>query len=262
MAVGNFQTYEETHMSSLAHLGNLSIDNIGIRMDAQGRYCLNDLHKASGGEQKNQPRYWLENKQTQELVQVLTDSGIPLSPENEPINVIRGGSNQGTYVVKELVYSYAMWISPAFNLKVIRTFDRIISYKNNLGHASEQCVAMAHAFGFIGNQALLSADKAVRRLTGYSPLELMGSTHLTSSIDQVTYTPTQIGLLLTPKQSAHKINIKLQELGYQVKRFDSWVPTERGKAHSEVLDTGKQHSDGTPVKQLKWKGSILEFLAK
>lgn len=73
-------------MSSLAHLGNLSIDNIGIRMDAQGRYCLNDLHKASGGEQKNQPRYWLENKQTQELVQILTDSGIPPSPENKPIN--------------------------------------------------------------------------------------------------------------------------------------------------------------------------------
>lgn len=103
----------------------IEIDGIQIRQDQYGRYCLNDLHKASGGEQKNQPRYFLENKQTQDLAQALIDSGIPLSP----IDVIRGGLDQGTYVVKELVYSYAMWISPVFNLKVIRTFDAVVTQK-------------------------------------------------------------------------------------------------------------------------------------
>ena len=99
----------------------IEIDGAVIRQDDQGRYCLNDLHRASGSEQKNQPRYFLENKQTQDLVQALTDSGIPLSP----INVIRGGLEQGTYVVKQIVYAYAMWISAAFNLKVINTFDAV-----------------------------------------------------------------------------------------------------------------------------------------
>lgn len=107
----------------------LTLTTITIRQDAEGRYCLNDLHKASGGEQRHQPRYWLENLQTQELVQELSDSGNPLSLNNSPITIIKGGKNQGTFVVKELVYAYAMWISPRFHLQVIRAYDDLVNQK-------------------------------------------------------------------------------------------------------------------------------------
>ncbi len=39
-----------------------------IRQDEQGRFCLNDLHQASGGESRHRPAYWLSNQQTQELI--------------------------------------------------------------------------------------------------------------------------------------------------------------------------------------------------
>lgn len=103
----------------------IAIDGTGIRSDEVGRFCLNDLHKASGADVKNKPSNFLQNDKTKELVQELTDDVNPSSVHIKPVSVIRGGLEQGTYVVKELVYAYAMWISAVFNLKVIRTFDSV-----------------------------------------------------------------------------------------------------------------------------------------
>ena len=101
----------------------ISIDGDVIRRDQYGRYCLNDLHKASGGDVKNKPSNFLQNDKTQELVAELIDAGNPSSVNIEPVSAIRGGPEQGTYVVKQIVYAYAMWISAKFHLKVINTFD-------------------------------------------------------------------------------------------------------------------------------------------
>ena len=59
-------------------LGGGGMHRVGACQDEQGRFSLNDLHQAAGGEQRHQPRYWLENKQTQALVAELENSGIPL----------------------------------------------------------------------------------------------------------------------------------------------------------------------------------------
>lgn len=100
-------------------MNQLIIANTGIKQDEQGRYCLNDLHRAAGGEARHKPSEWLRNKQTVELVSELEIAGIPAIESKQQV---------GTFVAKELVYSYAMWISPSFNLKVIRAYDAMATY--------------------------------------------------------------------------------------------------------------------------------------
>lgn len=100
----------------------LNISNIPVRQDAEGRFNLNDLHKASGGEQKHQPANWIRLQQTTDLVDFLTSeesiAGIP---------AILTKQGLGTFVVKELVYAYAMWISAKFHIAVIRAYDALVT---------------------------------------------------------------------------------------------------------------------------------------
>jgi len=115
-------------VSSLLILGN------SIRQDDEGRYCLNDCHKASGASKKDGPSYWLAIDQAQALVSELNDTENPVSP----VSTKKGGNDQGTYACKELVYAYAMWISPAFHLQVIRAFDALVTGKVHAAPAVDQ----------------------------------------------------------------------------------------------------------------------------
>ncbi|UTW01211.1 KilA-N domain-containing protein [Marinomonas rhizomae] len=95
-------------------MAHLIISSKDIRT-LDGLYSLNDLHKAAGAERKHRPNYFLNNQQTKELIVEIEIAGIP---------AIKAKQGVGTYVCKELVYAYAMWISPKFNLEVIRAFDQ------------------------------------------------------------------------------------------------------------------------------------------
>lgn len=100
------------------------ISDIRINVDSEGRYSLNDLHNASGKEDKHQPAFFMRRSETIDLINEIINSA---NMQNYNPVTTRRGCKGGTYVCKELVYSYAMWISAAFALKVIRAYDALVS---------------------------------------------------------------------------------------------------------------------------------------
>nr|DAO28759.1 MAG TPA: KilA-N domain [Caudoviricetes sp.] len=104
-------------------MNNLIISDTTINFNNE-LYSLNDLHKASGGDMNNQPSNFLKLDSTKSLAREISfENNQSYDSMTGVIEVSRGGSSPGTFVCKELVYAYAMWISPSFNLKVIRAFD-------------------------------------------------------------------------------------------------------------------------------------------
>jgi hypothetical protein len=99
----------------------LKVVDTEIRQDPEGRYSLSDLHRAAGGQKKHTPSRWHKNSQTNALIGELEKENKTL------IRVYYTAQKRGAFVVKELVYSYAMWVSPAFNLRVIRAFDALVN---------------------------------------------------------------------------------------------------------------------------------------
>jgi len=107
-------------------MSNLVIAGIEISKSENGLYRINDLHKAAGGAKKHQPSDFFKLVSTKELVAEINKDEIIGALENQALMVVNGDKG-GTYICRELVYAYAMWISPKFMLHVIRTFDALVT---------------------------------------------------------------------------------------------------------------------------------------
>lgn len=142
---------------------DLIIADHPIRRDSAGRYSLNDLYRASGGANRHRPSLWLANRQTREIVALLVNeiSGREIPPRTSETETLSGREfllrepptgrefppapapqnkqefllippvettqKSGAWVVEELVYAYAMWVSPAFHLRVIRAYRALMT---------------------------------------------------------------------------------------------------------------------------------------
>lgn len=99
----------------------LVINDVSISTDEFGRFSLNDLHKSAGSNPKNKAALFLKLDSVKKVAEVLKVA----NPTLEPISIKRGRYTGGTWVCKELVYKYAMWIDAEFEVMVIQTFDKI-----------------------------------------------------------------------------------------------------------------------------------------
>lgn len=123
-------------------------------------------------------------------------------------------------------------------------------------------MSLAKLIGLNGNQAVLSANQAVRRITGVDVLQSLGATHLIASVQAAHFTASELGARIG--LSAQKFNAALALAGMQVDGRDgkgkvTHVPTDAGRKHSVLLDTGKAQG-GAPVTQLKWFESVLPIV--
>lgn len=148
---------------------NLVISNQTISQH-NGLYSLNDLHKSAGSEAKHKPSNFMANKETQALI-----TEIEREKQIAYETVIGKGKNQGTFVCRELVYRYAMWISPKFSLMVIRAFDMMTGGANITPQKStkDERTPLRQAVCALVGKTNLAYDEAYRMVHQY-----MGVNHI------------------------------------------------------------------------------------
>lgn len=201
------------------------IAGVEITTDEFGRFNLNALHRASGGEKKNGPSYWLSLETTKDLIEAL---GEKLGDTEIPVSVIRGGVTQGTFAHELLAISYAGWISPAFQLQVNQVF---LDYRTGkLGQVTPQLTTME-----ILQIAMQSEQERLRLEAANHELELQveaakpkvealeriavadGSLNLTEAAKALQQQPKKFNQHLCSQRWIYKRAGGKQWLGYQDK---------------------------------------------
>jgi hypothetical protein len=245
----------------MSNLVPVVLSDVAIRQDVNGRYCINDLHKAAGEEARHRPNYWLENQQTIDLAKECEIAGIP---------AIVAKQGLGTFVVKELVYAYAAWISPAFHVKVLRTFDAVATGKYLAPTAPPAALTpiqigaqvvtvmmdIANTFGVPKSFALQVASQAAARQSG-----MMEWTYLLNKSTCMNDVPDE-DVMLEPSElgarfgmSARGVNIWLADCGLQYRANGHWRLTDAGKPLARAHAWSTTHKSGY---NFKWRLSAIE----
>ena len=103
----------------------LQILGISVSTDSQGRFSLNDLHKAAMAAGRatanHSPGQFLRNDGVRSFISALEGA----MQNCTAVNAVMGGRNQGTYGVRLVVLRYAAWIDPAFEVQVYQAFDEM-----------------------------------------------------------------------------------------------------------------------------------------
>lgn len=246
-------------------MANITLAGLGsIHTDAEGRYSLNDFHELAGGEDRHQPSLFLQNKQTQELIEDISNSRNSLSCDAVAKKAGRYG---GTYAVKKLVYAYANWVSPSFYSRMIDAFDALVTGDSEKAQQIAQSrqsppaklfpdyFKVARLIGCDRNAAAISANQAVLKKTGENILALLGHDAIESEKQELVFNVSD----LVDGISGQRMNKMLEAAGLQHKEGDKWVPDDGGK-YSRIFDTGKRRGDGMPVQTVKWSRSALSVL--
>ena len=112
------------------------IAGVQIQTNHRGLYDLSALHEASGGEDRHKPGNWLATNQAKDMIAFIQKDGSVAIETS-------AGRYGGTFACRDMIVSYAMWISAEFHLQVVRTFNAVIDgdIKKALSEAEKAQVA-------------------------------------------------------------------------------------------------------------------------
>ncbi|MEN8215138.1 MAG: ORF6N domain-containing protein [Pseudomonadota bacterium] len=115
-------------------------------------------------------------------------------------------------------------------------------------------------FGIQGNMQALALNNAMRKKFGVDLLETWDVGGIKAETQEQLLTVSDIAKRLA--QKPRQINPILTKLGLQTSNRDHknrlyYELTDKGRKHGTYLDTGKKHSDGTAVRQIKWYDSVV-----
>lgn len=103
----------------------IAIEGVKVRQDDEGRYCLNDLHKAAMAAGKataaQRPNQFLRTDTVQGFIDALETAQISAVSAV----VTKEGRGGGSYAVELVAIRYAAWIDPAFEIQVYETFQAL-----------------------------------------------------------------------------------------------------------------------------------------
>lgn len=203
-----------------------------------GLYSLNDLHKASGNIEKHQPAFFIRNQEVTELAKEIMQSANLQS--DQVIRKVNGGHNRGTYACKEIVYRYAMWISPKFALIVIRAFDAMVTRTDSTQRAVlvAACTKLS-----AGNMAISDVYKMVGGKFGYDNIINIPTPLLPEAIAYVYETmmvknkPVSRNNGLIDEKTADIVMNYVFDLQKEVQRLDGVLPPSP-VVHEKIIIEG------------------------
>lgn len=176
-----------------------------------------------------QAKDWLKTQQTKEFLKSLSDRRKILS--SDLVQVIKGGTNQGTWMHEDVAIEFARWLSPMF---AIWCNDRIKELaREGVATVSDDDAVIAHAMQVLQRrldekQAMLQAkDETITRQTEeiktLAPLADYTKDVLQSN---ATYTLTQVSKDLG-FTSVYKFTAWAHLAGILYFQSRQWMPTSR-----------------------------------
>ena len=186
------------------------IKGIQVR-ERNGLYCLNDIHRASGGLHAYKPNRFLDLKSTKRLIEYLSGHEIVPGQYSCLVDSVQEGRSLNTYAHKYVVYSYAMWIDVAFHVAVVACFDAVANEEIDKAKA-------------IAKDTLIKANAMDRMCNKANKITI---TQATGEIFALT------GVILSPQ----RLNLLLREGGYKL-RFGHWYNNHGGGWKIECVNSG------------------------